>query len=129
MIEMPPLRLAEINGVRLGFYEAGPASDKPPMVLCHGWPEIAFTWRRQIKTLSEAGIRVVAPDQRGFGASEAPQAATDYDIDCLTGDLVGLLDELDIEKAIFVGHDWGGFLAWEMPIRHPSRVAGVVSLN
>lgn len=129
MIGMPPLRLAEINGVRLGFYEAGPPSDKPPMVLCHGWPEIAFTWRRQIKALSEAGIRVVAPDQRGFGASEAPQAVTDYDIDCLTGDLVGLLDELNIEKAIFVGHDWGGFLAWEMPVRHPSRVAGVVSLN
>jgi len=68
MIDMPPLRLAEINGVRLGFYDAGPAGDKPPMVLCHGWPEIAFTWRRQIKALSEAGIRTITPDQRGFGA-------------------------------------------------------------
>ncbi|MGD0561885.1 MAG: alpha/beta hydrolase [Roseiarcus sp.] len=129
MIEMPPLRFAEINGVRLGFYEAGPIGDRPPMVLCHGWPEIAFTWRRQIKALSAAGLRVIAPDQRGFGASEAPQAVIDYDIDCLTGDLVGLLDRLDIEKAIFVGHDWGGFLAWEMPLRHPARVAGVVALN
>lgn len=129
MIEMPPLRFAEINGVRLGFYEAGPVGDRPPMVLCHGWPEIAFTWRRQIKALSEAGVRVIAPDQRGFGASDAPDSAADYDIDRLTGDLVGLLDRLDIEKAIFVGHDWGGFLAWEMPLRHPARVAGVVSLN
>ena len=129
MIEMPPSRFAEINGVRLRFYEAGPIGDRPPMVLCHGWPEIAFTWRRQIKALSEAGIRVIAPDQRGFGASEAPQAVADYDVDRLTGDLVGLLDELGIEKAIFVGHDWGGFVAWEMPIRHPSRVAGVVALN
>jgi pimeloyl-ACP methyl ester carboxylesterase len=129
MIDMPPLRLAEINGVRLGFYDAGPAGDKPPMVLCHGWPEIAFTWRRQIKALSEAGIRVIAPDQRGFGASDAPTAVSEYTIEHLTGDLVGLLDELGIEKAIFVGHDWGGFVAWEMPLRHPSRVAGVVALN
>ncbi|MGO9771518.1 MAG: alpha/beta fold hydrolase [Roseiarcus sp.] len=129
MIDMPPLRFTEVNGVRLGFYEAGPPSDRPPMVLCHGWPEIAFTWRRQIKALSEAGIRVIAPDQRGFGASDAPEPVADYGIDCLTGDLVGLIDVLDIEKAIFVGHDWGGFVAWEMPIRHPSRVAGVVALN
>lgn len=129
MIEMPPLRFARVNGVRLGFYEAGPPGDAPPIVLCHGWPEIAFTWRRQIKALSAAGLRVIAPDQRGFGASEAPDSVADYDIERLTGDLVGLIDVLGVEKAIFVGHDWGGFVAWEMPIRHPSRVAGVAALN
>ena len=62
MIEMPPLQFAQINGIRMGFYEAGPKSDAPPMILCHGWPEIAFSWRYQIKALADAGIRVIAPD-------------------------------------------------------------------
>ena len=68
MIEMPPLQFAQVNGIRMGFYEAGPKTDKPPLVLCHGWPELAFSWRHQIKALSEAGIRVIAPDQRGYGS-------------------------------------------------------------
>jgi non-specific protein-tyrosine kinase len=129
MLEMPPPRFVGVNGVRLRVYEAGPRDDKPPLVLLHGWPEIAFTWRRQIKALSEAGVRVIAPDQRGFGASDAPEAIQAYDIAHLTGDLAALLDELEIDKAVFVGHDWGGFVAWEMPLRHPERVAGVVALN
>ena len=129
MIEMPPLQFAPTNEIRLGFYEAGPKTDKPPMVLCHGWPELAFSWRYQIKALAEAGIRVIAPDQRGYGASDRPDAVEDYDIAHLTGDLVGLLDHLKIDKAIFVGHDWGGFVVWQMPLRHIGRVAGVVGIN
>ncbi|MGN6311825.1 MAG: alpha/beta fold hydrolase [Xanthobacteraceae bacterium] len=129
MIEMPPLQFAQVNGIRMGYYEAGPKSDAPPMVLCHGWPEMAFSWRHQIKALSEAGIRVIAPDQRGYGATDRPEKVEDYDLDHLTGDLVGLLDHLNIDKAIFVGHDWGGFVVWQMPLRHPSRVAGVVGVN
>ncbi len=129
MLEMPPARFVSVNGVRLRVYEAGPADDKPPVILLHGWPEIAFTWRRQIKALSEAGIRVLAPDQRGFGGSDAPEEVSAYAIEHLTGDLAGLLDAFAIDKAIFVGHDWGGYVAWEMPLRHPSRVAGVVALN
>jgi pimeloyl-ACP methyl ester carboxylesterase len=80
MIEMPPLQFAEVNGIRMGYYEAGPKSDKPPVVLCHGWPELAFSWRHQIKALSEAGIRVIAPDQRGYGATDRPEAVEDYDM-------------------------------------------------
>jgi pimeloyl-ACP methyl ester carboxylesterase len=129
MIEMPPLQLAQVNGIRMGYYEAGPKTDKPPLVLCHGWPELAFSWRHQIKALSEAGIRVIAPDQRGYGATDQPEAVEDYDLEHLTGDLVGLLDHLKIDKAIFVGHDWGGFVVWQMPLRHPDRVAGVVGVN
>ena len=129
MIEMPPLQFAQTNGIRMGYYEAGPKTDAPPMVLCHGWPEMAFSWRHQIKALSEAGIRVIAPDQRGYGATDRPEKVEDYDLDHLTGDLVGLLDHLNIDKAIFVGHDWGGFVVWQMPLRHPSRVAGVVGVN
>ena len=129
MIEMPPLQFAQVNGIRMGYYDAGPRTDQPPVVLCHGWPELAFSWRHQIKALSEAGIRVIAPDQRGYGVTDRPEAVEDYDIEHLTGDLVGLLDHLTIDKAIFVGHDWGGFVVWQMPLRHPGRVAGVVGIN
>ncbi|MEH2478784.1 pimeloyl-ACP methyl ester carboxylesterase [Nitrobacteraceae bacterium AZCC 2146] len=129
MIEMPPLQFAEVNGIHMGYYEAGPKSDAPPMVLCHGWPEMAFSWRHQIKALSDAGIRVIAPDQRGYGATDRPAAVEDYDIEHLTGDLIGLLDHLKIDKAVFVGHDWGGFIVWQMPLRHINRVAGVVGVN
>ena len=113
----------------MGYYEAGPKSDAPPVVLCHGWPEIAFSWRHQIKALAAAGIRVIAPDQRGYGATDRPAAVEAYDLENLTGDLVGLLDHLHIDKAIFVGHDWGGFVVWQMPLRHLARVAGVVGVN
>ena len=129
MIEMPPLKFAQVNGIRMGYYEAGPKSDAPPLVLCHGWPELAFSWRHQIKALSVAGIRVIAPDQRGYGATDRPEAVEDYDMEHLTGDLVGLLDHLGIDKAIFVGHDWGGFIVWQMPLRHIDRVAGVIGVN
>ena len=112
MIEMPPLQFAETNGIRMGFYEAGPKTDTPPVVLCHGWPELAFSWRHQIKALGEAGIRVIAPDQRGYGATDRPEPVEAYDMEHLTGDLVGLLDHLKIDKAIFVGHDWGAVIGW-----------------
>jgi pimeloyl-ACP methyl ester carboxylesterase len=90
---------------------------------------MAFSWRHQLKALSEAGIRVIAPDQRGYGATDRPEPVEAYDMEHLTGDLVGLLDHLKIDKAIFVGHDWGGFIVWQMPLRHIDRVAGVVGVN
>lgn len=129
MIEMPPLQCAAINGIHMGYYDAGPNTDTPPMLLCHGWPELAFSWRHQIKALAAAGIRVIAPDQRGYGATSRPRAVADYSIEHLTADLVALLDHLAIDRAIFVGHDWGGFVVWQMALRHPSRVAGVVGIN
>jgi len=81
MIEMPPLQFAQTNGIRMGYYGAGPTTDKPPVILCHGWPEIAFSWRHQIKALSEAGIRVIAPDQRGYGSTDRPEPVEAYDIE------------------------------------------------
>lgn len=125
---MPPVKRATVNGIELAWYEAGPR-EGVPIVLCHGFPELAFSWRHQIKALGDAGRWVIAPDQRGYGLSGKPASVTDYDIDHLTGDLVGLLDHLGVEKAIFVGHDWGGIVAWQMPLIHPSRVAGVIGLN
>jgi pimeloyl-ACP methyl ester carboxylesterase len=129
MIEMPPLQFAQTNGIRMGYYEAGSGNSGVPVVLCHGWPEMAFSWRHQIKALAAAGIRVIAPDQRGYASTDRPDSVEAYDIENLTADLVGLLDHFGIEKAIFVGHDWGGFVVWQMPLRHPARVAGVVGIN
>ena len=88
-----------------------------------------FPGATRSRRLSEAGIRVIAPDQRGYGATDRPEPVEAYDMEHLTGDLVGLLDHLKIDKAIFVGHDWGGFVVWQMPLRHLDRVAGVVGVN
>ena len=126
--DMPPVNFAEINGVRLAYYEAGPKTGNP-IILCHGWPELAYSWRHQIKALADAGRWVIAPDQRGYGDSDKPAAVEDYDIPHLTDDMAGLLDHLGAEKGIFCGHDWGGFIVWQMPLRHPTRVAGVIGLN
>ncbi|MDB5476093.1 MAG: eph [Phenylobacterium sp.] len=125
---MPPVQRAPVNGIEMAYYEAGPR-DGVPIVLCHGFPELAFSWRHQIKALADAGHWVIAPDQRGYGLTPGPAAVTDYDMAHLTGDLVGLLDHLGVEKAIFVGHDWGGIVVWQLPLTHPDRVAGVIGLN
>jgi microsomal epoxide hydrolase/non-specific protein-tyrosine kinase len=113
----------------MGFYEAGPKDDPAPLVLLHGWPELAFSWRHQIKASAAAGRRVIAPDQRGFGATPGPEDRALYDLDHLTADIVHLIDHLKIERAIVVGHDWGGAVAWGFPMRYPDRTAGVVGLN
>ena len=129
MQAMPPRQFVQVNGINLAFYEAGPRGRTPPLLLCHGWPELAFSWRHQIEAFAAAGRHVIAPDMRGFGASEAPADVEAYDLVHLTGDLVGLMDHLNIEQAIFVGHDWGGAVVWRMAQEHPDRVAGVVGLN
>ena len=126
--QMPPVQRAQVNGVEIAYYEAG-LREGVPVILCHGFPELAFSWRHQLKALADAGRWVIAPDQRGYGLSSCPEAVTDYDMAHLTGDLVGLLDHLGVEKAIFCGHDWGGFVVWQMPLMHPARVAGVIGLN
>ncbi|HXU99651.1 MAG TPA: alpha/beta hydrolase [Caulobacteraceae bacterium] len=125
---MPPVKYADVNGVRLAYYEAGPRRGVP-IVLCHGFPELAFSWRHQLAALGAAGRWVIAPDQRGYGLTSRPEAVEAYDIDHLTGDMVALLDHLGVEKAIFCGHDWGGIVVWQAPLRHPGRVAAVIGLN
>jgi pimeloyl-ACP methyl ester carboxylesterase len=118
----------ETNGVRLHVTEAGDA-DAPVVVLAHGFPELAYSWRHQIPVLAAAGYHVLAPDQRGYGGSSAPEAVDDYDIVALTGDLVGLLDDVGADKAVFVGHDWGSPVVCHTALLHPDRVAGVVALS
>ena len=100
-----------------------------PVLLCHGFPELWYSWRHQIPALAEAGFRVIAPDQRGYGGTDAPEAIDAYTIHHLVGDLTGLLDALEIDKAVIVGHDWGGFVVWQMALLAPHRVAGVVGVN
>ncbi len=123
---MPEPRIVNRDGVRLSVYESG---EGLPVVFSHGFPEIAFSWRHQIRALADAGFRAIAPDQRGYGGSDRPPEVEDYDIVQLTADLVGILDALEIEKAVFCGHDWGGIVVWQMPLRHPDRVAGVIGVN
>jgi len=123
---LPNASFVHTNGIRMAVYEAGRGF---PVVLCHGWPELAYSWRHQIPALAAAGYRAIAPDQRGYGLTDRPQKVEDYDMAHLAGDLVGLLDALGIEKAVFCGHDWGGLVVWQMPLLHLERVAGVIGVN
>jgi pimeloyl-ACP methyl ester carboxylesterase len=97
------------------------------VVFVHGFPDLALGWNKQLEAVAAAGFRVLAPDMRGYGGSSCPPRVEDYGLKELTGDLVALLDSQNIEKAILVGHDWGGFVAWAMPVLHPERVAGIAA--
>jgi pimeloyl-ACP methyl ester carboxylesterase len=128
MTSFPEPKMVKTNGIDMAVYEDGP-KDGVPVVLCHGFPELAYSWRHQIPALAAAGYHVLAPDQRGYGRTSRPEAVTDYDMEHLTGDLTGLLDAYGIKDAIFVGHDWGGLVVWQLPLFHPARVRGVVGVN
>ena len=95
-------------------------------MLAHGFPELSYSWRHQIPALAEAGYHVLAPDQRGLRAVRPAEAIDDYDIHHLTDDLLGLLDDIGAEKAVFVGHDWGSMVVGQMALLHPDRMDGVV---
>lgn len=127
--QMPPVQHAAVNGIDMAYYEVGPRGQGTPIIFCHGFPELAFSWRHQLAACEAAGRWAIAPDQRGYGLTSRPEAVTDYDMEHLTGDLVGLMDHLKIDKAVFCGHDWGGIIVWQMPLMHPDRCAGVIGLN
>ena len=128
MADMPEPTMIKTNGIDMAVYEAGP-KDGLPVVMCHGFPELAYSWRHQIPALAAAGFRAIAPDQRGYGRTSRPENVRDYDMAHLTGDLAGMLNALGLKKAIFCGHDWGGLIVWQMPLFHPDRVAGVIGVN
>ena len=128
MTDFPEPTMIRTNGIDMAVYEMGP-KDGFPVVLCHGFPELAYSWRHQLPALAKAGYRAIAPDQRGYGRTSRPYAVQDYDMPHLTGDLTGLLDALGLKKAVFAGHDWGGIVVWQMPVYHPDRVAGVIGVN
>lgn len=124
----PKPTLISVNGVTLEVFEAGKQNAGNPIVLCHGWPEHAFTWRHQVPALVAAGYHVMVPNQRGYGNSSCPSEVTDYDIEHLAGDLIALLDHYGYEKSTFVGHDWGAAVVWGLTLLHPDRVDKVINL-
>ncbi|PPK68039.1 alpha/beta hydrolase [Actinokineospora auranticolor] len=127
--DFPQPTLIPVNGVELEVFEAGRHNAGKPIVLCHGWPELAFSWRYQVPALVEAGYHVIVPNQRGYGNSSRPTELTDYDIEHLSGDLVALLDHYGYEDATFVGHDWGAAVVWGLTLLHPTRVNKVINLS
>ncbi|HZE55214.1 MAG TPA: alpha/beta hydrolase [Bradyrhizobium sp.] len=122
----PTQRMIESNGIRLNIAEQGKG---PLVLLCHGFPESCYSWRHQIEALAAAGFRAVAPDMRGYGKSDAPEAIDQYTIFHLVGDLVGLLDALEAPTAVIVGHDWGANIAWQAARLRPDRFRAVVALS
>ena len=126
MTTFPEPEIIDVNGVSLEVYSAG---DGEPLILCHGWPELAFSWRHQVAPLVEAGYRVIMPNQRGYGRSSRPEAVEDYDIHHLCGDLDALLNRYGYADARFVGHDWGAIVVWNMAMLYPRRVRGVINLS
>jgi pimeloyl-ACP methyl ester carboxylesterase len=121
-------RVIETNGVRLHTVEAG-ESGAPVVLLAHGFPELAYSWRHQIPALAAAGYHVLAPDQRGYGRTTRPADIAAYNIGELSADLIGLLDDVGADKAVFIGHDWGAQVVWGSAQLHPDRVAAVVGMS
>jgi len=128
MVSPVPTRRAAINGIELSFVDEG-EDGLPVVVLCHGFPELAYSWRHQIPALTSAGWRVLAPDMRGYGESSAPQAIEAYDIVSLCGDMTGLLDAVAASDAVFVGHDWGANVVWQLAVQAPERVRAVAGMS
>ena len=118
--------LIATNGIMLNVVEQG---EGPAVLLCHGLPEGWYSWRHQLDALAAAGFRAVAPDLRGYGRSSRPEPTDQYTILHLIGDLVGLLDALDVPDAVIVGHDWGATIAWQAARLRPDRFRAVVSLS
>jgi len=123
---VPTQRIIESNGIRINIAEQG---DGPLVLLVHGFPESWFSWRHQIEALAAAGFRVVAPDLRGYGRSDAPQAIDQYTILHLVGDMVGVLDAVGAPTAVIVGHDWGASVAWQAALMRPDRFRAIAALS
>lgn len=121
-------RTIGVRGIELVVHEAGDPS-QPTVLLSHGFPELAHSWRHQFAPLVAAGFHVVAPDQRGYGHSSAPRQVDAYGIDHLAGDLFALLDHYGKEQAILVGHDWGSIIVWQAALLQPERVRAVVGVS
>lgn len=118
----------DVNGLRLWVHRDGPP-DGPLVVLLHGFPELGYSWRHQIPALAAAGHRVLAPDLRGYGRSDAPEDVRAYAIDALIGDVIALLDHAGRDSAAVIGHDWGADIAWKTAWMHPERVRAVAGLS
>ena len=137
MLDWHKPKYIDLPDLRMAYWELGTAShDRPSIILCHGFPEMAYSWRSVMPVLAEAGFHVIAADQRGYGFT-GPALSDDntvasvelYDIAHLCGDMANLLDGLGLDKAIFCGHDFGGIMTWQLPFYHPERIAGLIGVN
>src|SRR5262245_5774680 len=119
-------RTVDTNGIRMHLAEQGSG---PLVVLCHGFPESWYSWRHQLRALAEAGFHAVAPDMRGYGQTDRPEAIDQYTLLHLVGDMVGLLDALGEQTAVIAGHDWCAPVAWHAALLRPDRFRAVVGLS
>lgn len=122
----PEPHFVDSNGIRMAVHELG---EGPAVIMVHGFPELAYSWRHQLPALADAGYRAIAPDMRGYGKSDAPSGVDSYRVTQLIGDLQGMLDALHLDRAIFVGHDWGAMVLWHMALLAPDRMQSLVALN
>lgn len=122
----PDPTFVETNGIRMAVHERGEGA---PVVLLHGFPELAYSWRHQLPSLADAGYLAIAPDLRGYGRTDKPEGVENYTIQQLVADVTGLLDARQIDKAVFIAHDWGALLAWQMALLVPERMSGLIALN
>ena len=119
-------RIVTANGIRIRLTEQGAG---PAVLLCHGFPETAYSWRHQLRALAEAGYRAIAPDMRGYGGTDRPEPIDAYTLLHLVGDMVGILDALDLPDAVIAGHDWGAPVAWHAALLRPDRFRAVIGLS
>jgi pimeloyl-ACP methyl ester carboxylesterase len=118
--------MLEVNGIRLHAVTTGQG---PTVLLLHGFPDTHIVWRKQVGALAAAGYRVLVPDLRGYGRSDAPAGIHDYTLEKLRGDVLGLLDALHIDKVSLVGHDWGGLIGWQLAALAPGRIERFVAMS
>jgi pimeloyl-ACP methyl ester carboxylesterase len=123
---MPSSRSISANGIDIFLLEQG---EGPLVVLCHGWPELSYSWRHQIPAIAAAGYRVAAPDMRGFGRTGAPSDIAAYSIFDHVGDMVALVAALGEKQAVIVGHDWGAPVAWHAAMFRPDVFSAVAGLS
>lgn len=126
MTTEPRERMLEVNGIRMRVTEAG---EGPLVLLCHGFPELSYSFRHQLPALADAGFRAVAPDMRGYGGTDAPPDSASYSIFHLVGDLVALVSALGEREAVVVGHDWGAPVAWHAAMMRPDVFRAVAGLS
>jgi pimeloyl-ACP methyl ester carboxylesterase len=120
------LREVDANGLRMQVADAGSG---PPVVLLHGFPELWYSWRHQLRALAAAGFHAIAPDMRGYGGTDRPPRIEDYDVLALAADVVALMRAFGHERFAVVGHDWGANVAWELARSHPGHVSAVAGLS
>jgi pimeloyl-ACP methyl ester carboxylesterase len=119
-------RIVRSNGINMHLAEQGSG---PLVILLHGFPECWYSWRHQLAALAGAGFHAVAPDQRGYCRTDRPESIDQYTLLHLVGDVIGLMDAMDEERAVVAGHDWGAPVAWSTALMRPDRVRGVIGLS